>query len=422
MRFNSAAIIGLGYVGLPLAKLLVENGLHVVGVDLDPSKINKLHAGSSYISDLNDQEIEWLMTGGKFEAVMDYSKIAHVQSVIICVPTPVTEHGAPDLKYVELAGQHIEQIPLNGQLIVLESSTYPGTTEEVLLPILQKNGKRVGEHFYLSYSPERINPGDKRFGLTEMPKIVSGVTNTCLQKITELYSPIYQKVIPVSSPRAAEMAKVMENSQRFINISFMNEIVKFCEKMNIDVWEVIDAANSKPYGNLHFYPGPGIGGHCIPVDPLYLQWKADSVGADLEFIKIAKKVNDSMPDYIVSRLSRLFADSNWQGKSILVLGVTYKKDVNDLRESSALRIMSLLVEKGADIRYHDPIVPSITVDGCPFDSVELTREQLKSADCVLILMDHSGLPMEFIVSNARLVFDTKHATGKYRTLNHIVTL
>ncbi|WP_027408538.1 nucleotide sugar dehydrogenase [Anoxybacteroides tepidamans] len=419
MSFSSVGVIGLGYVGLPLAKLLAERGLHVVGVDVDKAKIQHLYAGISYISDLDDAEIQQLMACGYFEATEDYSKLTDTDAIIICVPTPVNDKGEPILKYIQLAGQHLEPVLLNKQLVVLESSTYPGTTEEVLLPILQGNGKRVGEDFYLAYSPERINPGDKRFHLTEMPKIISGVTKACLEKITALYSPIYQKVVPVSSPRAAEMAKITENSQRFINISFVNEIVRFCEKMNINVWEVIEAVNTKPYGNLYFYPGPGIGGHCIPVDPLYLQWKAREIGSDVEFITIAKKVNDSMPHYILSRLTRLLDASTLKDKSILLVGVTYKKDVNDLRESSAVHIMSLLIEQGANVSYHDPFVPRLTLHGQQYDSVELTSDIISSVDCVLLLVDHSNLPLDVIVANAKLVFDTKNAASRLGAFDHV---
>jgi len=422
MRFRSAGVIGLGYVGLPLSKLLVEHGLRVTGVDVDPKKIQALQAGTSYISDLADDEVRRLMTGGAFEAAGDYDALIGVEAVIICVPTPIHEDGTPDLKYVELAGRRLEQLPLNGQLIVLESSTYPGTTEEVLLPILQRNGKAVGRDFYLAYSPERINPGDRRFRLSQMPKIISGVTDECLRKVKALYSPVYEKVIPVSSPRAAEMAKVMENSQRFVNISFMNEIVKFCEKMDINVWEVIEAANSKPYGNLPFYPGTGVGGHCIPVDPLYLQWKAEEIGCGSDFIRTAKKVNDSMPEYIVERVSRLFPDGSIRDKSLLLVGVTYKRDVNDLRESSAMRVMELLAERGAAVAYHDPMAPRIALQGRRLDSVELTAERLASADGVILLMDHSNVPVESIVAHARLVFDTTHAAGKLGTFDHVKLL
>ncbi|WP_309121820.1 nucleotide sugar dehydrogenase [Paenibacillus sp.] len=419
MRFRAAGVIGLGYVGLPLSKLLVDHGLRVTGVDLDPAKIRNLQDGISYISDLSDAEVQSLMTGGRFEAASDYGGLTAVEAILICVPTPIREDGTPDLKYVELAGRHLAQLPLAGQLIVLESSTYPGTTEEVLLPILESQGKRLGKDFYLAYSPERINPGDRSFGLSEMPKIVSGATEACLRLAKALYSPVYRKVIPVSSPRAAEMAKVLENSQRFVNISFVNEVAKCCEKMGIDVWEVLEAVNSKPYGNLPFAPGPGVGGHCIPVDPLYLQWKADEIGVDLAFIRAAKAVNDSMPGYIADRVERLLPDARLEGKSLLLIGVAYKKDVNDLRESSPLRVMEILAERGARVTYHDPLVPSVSVGGRRYDSVELTPDALRSADCAVLLMDHSNLPIASIVAHARLVFDTRRATGALGPASHV---
>jgi UDP-N-acetyl-D-glucosamine dehydrogenase len=396
--------------------------MRVVGIDLDKTKVQKLQAGISYISDLNDRDVQALISGGKFEAASEYDRLMNVEAIIICVPTPLNEQGAPDLTYIEAAGMRIERLPLNGQLIVLESSTFPGTTEEVLLPILQRNGKKVGTDFYLAYSPERINPGDRRFTLAEMPKIISGVTPACLQRAMNLYQPVYQKVIAVSSPRAAEMAKVLENSQRFVNISFMNEVVRFCEKMNINVWEVIEAVHSKPYGNLYFYPGPGIGGHCIPVDPLYLQWKAREIGSDLEFIHIAKKVNDTMPGYIVDRLIRALPDAAAAGKSILLIGAAYKKDVNDLRESSSVQIMSLLIEQGANVAYHDPLIPALTLAGKRYESVDLDDDMLSSQDCVLIMVDHSELPLEKIVAKSRLLLDTRNATAKFGSLKHIIYL
>lgn len=422
MHFRSVGVIGLGYVGLPLAKLLTERGLHVIGVDVDARKVEQLQAGTSYISDLTDEEIRQWLAGGRFQTATDCSLLAGVEAIIICVPTPINGAGEPVLDYIQAAGEQIEPMLGKGQLVVLESSTYPGTTEDVLLPLLQKGGKTVGNDFYLAYSPERINPGDRRFHLTEMPKIISGVTAACLEKITALYSPIYEKVVPVSSPRAAEMAKVAENSQRFVNISFVNEMARFCEKMHINVWEVIDAINTKPYGNLYFYPGPGVGGHCIPVDPLYLQWKAQQIGSDFEFIAVAKKVNDRMPDYIVSRLARLLGGTSLQGRSIFVVGVAYKKDVNDIRESSAMAIMESLIEQGARVVYHDPHVPHVTINGERYDSAELTDETIRAADCVLLLVDHSNVPIDALVSGARLLFDTRNATGRFGELPHVIRL
>lgn len=419
MNDHSVGIVGLGYVGLPLALLLVKSGKNVVGVDLDPSKINKLKGGTSYVTDVSDQDLDQIMREGKLEVTTDYGRLSDVQAVIICVPTPLNDQGEPDLSYIKAAGEQIARIQRKEQLIVLESSTFPGTTEEVMLPLLEESRGSVGNDFYLAYSPERINPGDREFSYQEMPKIVSGITDRCVQQAVALYSPIYAKIISMSSPRAAEMAKVLENSQRFINISFMNEVVKTCNLMNVDIWEVIEAINSKPYGNLHFYPSSGVGGHCIPVDPLYLHWKAEQLGANLEFIQLAHRVNHSMPAYIINRIRKFFADLTVNEKSILLIGVTYKKDVADLRESSALRVMSLLHMLGAKVAYHDPLIPEVTVDGHLHRSIDLTEELLQRTDCTVILTCHSGLPLDLIQSHAKLLFDTSHSIPKSGEKNRI---
>lgn len=416
-------IIGLGYVGLPLAKLFVDNDYSVLGIDLNPSKISALQQGKSYISDLTDEQVQQLMQSEQFRAVTDYSDISLPDVFIICVPTPLNSLGHPDLSYIQQSGIEIAKQGLKGQLVILESSTYPGTTEEILLPILEDSGLQVGRDFNLAYSPERINPGDKNGVREKMPKIISGVTDTCLQKISDLYSTIFEKVVPVSTTRTAEMAKVMENSQRFINLSFVNDMMKFCHKMNIDIWEVIDAINTKPYGNLYFYPGPGIGGHCIPVDPLYLEWKSNQLGEPQPFLQNAKSTNDSMPEYIVNRLLDLLPGSHAMNeKSLLLLGLTYKKDVNDLRESRSYQIMKLLHRSKAKIFYHDPLIPEITTEGHTYYSVDLTDDFIEAMDSTIILTDHSSLPLEQIVSRSRLLFDTRNITKSFGSQPHIFRL
>lgn len=422
-RNTLIGIIGLGYVGLPLAILLVDKLYSVLGIDLNPNKITALQLGKSYISDLTDEQIKQLMQSGQFTAESDYSKVSQPDVLIICVPTPLNSFGHPDLSYIQQAGLEIAKQDLKGQLVILESSTYPGTTEDVLLPILEESGLQVGRDFNLAYSPERINPGDKDGIREKMPKIISGVTDTCLQRISALYSSIFEKVVPVSTTRAAEMAKVMENSQRFINLSFVNEMMKLCNHMHIDIWEVIEAIHSKPYGNLYFYPGPGVGGHCIPVDPLYLEWKANNLGFRQPFLQHAKHVNDKMPEYIADRINRILPDPlNSEKNTILLLGLTYKRDVNDLRESRSLEIMTLLLRCGATILYHDPLVPEISIDGSKHHSVVLTDDLMQAMDCTVILTDHSSLPMERIVTCSRRIFDTRNATKPFGVQPHIVKL
>ncbi len=407
---EKVGIIGLGYVGLPLALLFVSKGLQVIGIDIDASKIQNLKQGKSYLTDLTDDDVGELMKSGGFEPTDQFERVKDVSTVILCVPTPLRDHAYPDLSYVQAVTHAIAPHILHNQLIVLESSTFPGTTEEVLLPILERNGKQVGQDFYLGYSPERIDPGNKYYTLDQIPKVVSGVTPACLNKIQEVYGKVFVKLVPVSSPRTAEMTKLLENSQRFINISFMNEICEICNQMGINVWEVIDAATTKPYGFTPYYPGPGVGGHCIPVDPLYLQWKAKQYQIDSRFILLAKNVNDKMPQYIIKRISKLLPEDKPLAESrILLVGVAYKKDVNDMRESTAVQIFELLHEIGAMVKYHDPYIPTMSVGTMTHYSVELTPQCLSEQDCVVILADHSVLPNDLILSHSARIFDTRNS-------------
>jgi UDP-N-acetyl-D-glucosamine dehydrogenase len=412
-------IVGLGYVGLPLASLFASKGVSVIGIDIDTKKIEALSSGKSYLTDVTDEEVRLLMATNRFEPTADFSRAETADAIILCVPTPLRDHSYPDLSYVQSAALSLVPYLRKGHLIVLESSTFPGTTEEVLLPIFSKSGFEVGRDFYLGYSPERIDPGNKSFPLEEIPKVISGVTPHCLKSVKDVYSLVFQKLVPVTSPRAAEMTKLLENCQRFINISFMNEMAMICAEMAIDVWEVIGAANTKPYGFTAYYPGPGIGGHCIPVDPLYLQWKAKQYGMDTRFIQLAKAINDHMPDYVVSRLSKHLAERKPSADfRILLLGITYKKDVNDIRESTALTIFEKLDRLGMEVTYHDPLVPEVTVNGKRLKSVELSAETLKAYDCAVLLADHSALPYDMIGKHAPLLFDTRN-TFKTRQSNII---
>ncbi|MFC5468848.1 nucleotide sugar dehydrogenase [Cohnella suwonensis] len=403
-------VIGLGYVGLPLAVMLAEKGFEVIGIDLDPQKLSNLDKGISYIHDISDARIRSMTSANKFKAVADYDALKQVEAIVICVPTPLTEHGMPDLGYVQSAGEQIRLRLQKDQIVILESTTYPGTTREVLLPMLEHSGLTVGIDFYLAYSPERIDPGNRSHAVDEIPKIVSGVTPACKEKANELYSRIYKVVVPVSSTEVAEMAKILENSYRFINISFINEMAILCDNLQLDIWEAIQAASTKPYGFHAFYPGPGIGGHCIPVDPMYLQWKAKQNDLKSKFIELADQMNHDIVKYIVNRTEQLLdLDKPIKGAHIFIYGVTYKSDIADTRDSAALRIIRELKKAGASVVYHDPYIPVLTIDDEPLFSVPLTDQTLAESDCLILLTDHAGLPVQRILDHAPLVFDTRHA-------------
>ncbi|MEJ8546237.1 nucleotide sugar dehydrogenase [Brevibacillus borstelensis] len=402
------AIIGLGYVGLPLAMLFASKRVSVIGIDVDTKKVEMLHSGKSYLTDIHDCEVVSLFDTGCFTATDDFSQIRFAEAIILCVPTPLRDHSYPDLSYVQAAAKSLVPYLQNGHLVVLESSTFPGTTEEVLLPIFSWNGLKVGKDFYLGYSPERIDPGNKQFSLGDIPKVISGITPDCLEKVKEVYRFAFRQLVCVTTPKTAEMTKLLENCQRFVNISFMNEFAIICAEMGIDVWEVIEAAKTKPYGFTAYYPGPGIGGHCIPVDPLYLQWKAKQYDLEARFIQLSKVINDQMPDYIINRIIKaLGTNQPITQQRILLLGLTYKKDVNDTRESTALAIYEKLDSLELNVCYHDPLVPQVKVNGRETKSVELFPESLSAFDCVVLLTDHTGLPYEMIGKHARLLFDTR---------------
>lgn len=406
---NKIAVIGQGFVGLPLSITLVEKGFHVTGVDLDESKIASLNNARSYIGDIDNNRLRKAIESGRFKATTNFDEIAEVDTIIICVPTPLTKQHEPDLRFIVNAGEEIQRRLQKGQLVILESSTYPGTTKEVLLPILEKSGLKVGTDFFLANSPERIDPGNDKYKVDEIPKVVGGTTDACKNKTISLYNKIYQQVVPVSSTEAAELTKLLENTFRFINISFINEMAILSDRLNTNIWEVIEAAATKPYGFTPYYPGPGIGGHCIPVDPLYLQWKLNQINTSSEFIKISESTNQKMVDYIVLRIEKLVEETKpINNANILIYGLTYKKDVADTRDSPALVIFENLLQKGANVQYHDPYVPSIKIGNGQYTSIELTESTLSNMDCIVILTDHSLLPLEKIVKNATLIFDTRN--------------
>lgn len=414
-RTARVAVIGLGYVGLPLALTFARRGgLSALGVDVDPAKPRALNEGRSYIRHVPADEIAAAVKEGTLEATTDFSRVSACDAIVICVPTPLTREREPDLTYVERTGEAIAPFLRAGQAVVLESTTYPGTTEEVLLPILEKgSGLAAGREFFLAFSPERENPGSG-VATHSIPKIVGGYTPACLEAALALYAAAFDRVVPVSSTRVAEMAKILENVFRSVNIALVNELKVLCHRMGLDVNEVVDAAATKPFGFLPFQPGPGLGGHCIPIDPFYLTWKARQYEFRTRFIELAGEVNTDMPRYVVQRLMEALSDRGraLRDARVLVLGLAYKKDVDDMRESPSVRLVELLQERGAQVVYHDPYVPRVPrmrEHRLDMVSVPLTDEALESADAVLVATDHSCVDYARVVERARLVVDTRNA-------------
>ena len=408
-------VIGLGYVGLPLVKTFLLNGFQVVGFDVDQQKIDCLRRGKSYIKYFPGNELKPFLTKGNFQPTTDFQKLSQVEIIIICVPTPLDAHRNPDLSYVLKTTRTVAEYLRPGQLIVLESTTYPGTTEEEMKPILEETGLVVGQDFFLAYSPERENPGDTRYTTDKIPKVVGGVTPACLKVAQTLYDQIVVKTVPVSSCRVAEATKLLENIFRSVNIALVNELKMIFERMGIDVWEVIEAASTKPFGYMPFYPGPGYGGHCIPVDPFYLTWKAKEVDYSTKFIELAGEINTQMPYYVVDRTIEALNDRGKaiRGAKILVLGVAYKKDVDDQRESPSLKIIQILQRKGALVSYHDPYVPHCfghrDYPDLDLWSEELNESLLRKMDAVIVATDHSVYDFDWIVTQASLIIDTRNA-------------
>ncbi|MBC8079274.1 MAG: nucleotide sugar dehydrogenase [Gorillibacterium sp.] len=421
-HLQNIAVVGLGYVGLPLAKLFLEKGHKVYGIDTDKSKIKKLINMQTYLSDLTRQEIKEMFGTGRFHVGSSFEVIREADSILLCVPTPLDEEANPDLSFVLTAVKQVVPYLRKGQLIVLESSTYPGTTEEDLKTLIEGGGWKVGVEVYLAFSPERIDPGQIRYKLSEVPKVVGGVTNTCTEYAKQVYEGVFDQVITVSNARTAEMTKLIENYQRFVNISLMNDLLKVCEAMSINLWEVIQAASTKPYGFMPYYPGPGVGGHCIPIDPMYLVWKAKQYDVDLPFIEFSHQVNEKMPGYVVSRTEKSLLPLPLAQSSIMVVGVAYKKDINDLRESKALEVIQCLISKGANVSYFDPYFKEIEIAGRKLKRTELTLRNVKKQDCILILTDHSRLPYELIAKHARLIVDTRNATVDIVDKSNIILL
>ncbi len=408
-------IIGLGYVGLPIVIRFCEEGFRVIGFDVDPAKIESISKGKSYIKHIPSERIASFVKkpSPSFEATTDMSNLKRADAIIICVPTPLTDKREPDLTYIENTAKEIKKYLRPGQLISLESTTYPGTTDELLLPLFEENGLKVGKDFFLVFSPEREDPGRIDFTTKTIPKVVGGITKQCLKLGTSLYSKIINGIVPVSSTRAAEMTKLLENIYRSVNIALVNELKMLCDRMDIDIWDVINASKTKPFGFQAFYPGPGLGGHCIPIDPFYLTWKAREYDFSTRFIELAGEINANMPYYVVQKVMEAL---NERGKSIkgakaLVLGIAYKKNVDDLRESPSLELIRILKEKGVKVDYHDPLIPVAVSHrrGFKMHSIKLNKENIKKYDCVLIATDHSSYDYKWIVENSQLVVDTRNA-------------
>jgi len=410
-RTATIAIIGLGYVGLPLAAEMAKAGFRVYGIDIDGDRVDTINGGRSYIDDVSDADLAGLVARG-LVATEDTGVVKEVDAVVICVPTPLTRAKQPDLSYVVTAVTQLVPHLHRGQLVILESTTYPGTTQEVVKPILERSGLVAGRDFHLAFSPERLDPGNRNRGIRTVPKIVGGLTPGCTEAACLLYQQVTPSVVSVSSATVAEMVKVYENVFRNVNIALVNELTLLCERMGLDVWEIIDAAATKPYGFMPFYPGPGVGGHCIPVDPYYLAAKAREYDFHVRFIELAAAVNDSMPYYVLSRTTQALGSrgKTLSGARTLLIGVAYKKDISDARESPALKIMELLEKRGAVVSYHDPYVPEITLPnpGAKLQSVPLTDEALSSADCVIIATDHSAIDYRLVADQDPLIVDTRN--------------
>jgi UDP-N-acetyl-D-glucosamine dehydrogenase len=411
-RNATAAVIGLGYVGLPLAMEITAAGFDVIGVDLDSSKIDILKQGRSYILDVSEKNIGDTIQSGKFKPTSDFSVLANADTVSICVPTPLSKSRDPDISFILSATEEIRKYLHRDQLIVLESTTYPGTTDELIVPELETSGLRVGSDFYVAYSPERIDPGNATFTTRNTPKIVGGVTPRCTEIARLGYSQFIDQVVPVSSTKCAEMVKLLENTFRSVNIGMVNELALMCDLLGVDVYEVIDAAATKPFGFSPFYPGPGLGGHCIPIDPHYLAWKLKALNFQARFIGLAAEINGMMPAVVSSMvadgLNRV--SKSIRGSKVMILGVAYKKNVSDCRESPALDVMRLLSEKGAILSYNDPLVPTVHLGRRTLKSIGTSPAQIAEHDCVIILTDHSSYDIREIVESAKLVIDTRNAT------------
>lgn len=413
-RTASVAVIGQGYVGLPLAMAISEAGFNVRGYDVDAGKVASLEAGSSYIDDISDEELRVQRDAGRFTATASFDDLAERDVISICVPTPLSKTHDPDVSYILAAAGEVVKRLRKGQLIILESTTYPGTTEELVLPLFEKSGLTVGEDYFLCFSPERVDPGNPQFDIRNTPRLVGGITDVCTECGAGMYGAFLETIVRMSSTQAAEMAKLLENTFRAVNIGLVNEVAMMCRRLGLDTWEVIDAAATKPFGFMKFYPGPGLGGHCIPVDPHYLSWVLKQLNYNARFIELAAEINTSMPQYVVDLVVEALNEARRavNGSRVLVIGVAYKANVADVRESPALDVIELLLQKGADVVYHDPHVPSIRLaSGDAIASVPLSDERLEMSDCVIITADHKVIDWERVVRLSNRIVDSRNATA-----------
>ena len=409
-------VIGLGYVGLPLAVELAHAGYRVIGFDVSARVVDGLNAGQSHVKDISAAQLAGIRKDDRFTATTDGACLKEADAISICVPTPLSKFKDPDVSYIVAATETVKRVLRPGQAIILESTTYPGTTREIVLPVLESTGLKVGQDFFLAFSPERVDPGNPVYQTKNTPKVVGGITEDCRRVVCALYQPAIDSLVPVSTTEAAELVKLLENTFRSVNIGLVNEMAIVCDKLGVDVWEVIEAAATKPFGFMKFLPGPGLGGHCIPIDPHYLAWKMRGLNYKTRFIDLAGELNTEMPVFWVRKLGDALNQSGKavRGSRVLILGVAYKRDIEDLRESPALDIIRLLEQQGAMVAYHDPYVPRFEEDGHQFASVPLTAETLAAADCVMIVTDHSALDYELIRRHARAVVDTRNALKQMR--------
>ncbi len=424
-RTATVGVVGVGYVGLPLVVEFADAGFQVIALDLDERKVNALNDGRSYIADIPSEQIKRLVDAGRIRASTDYTDLKAADAISICVPTPLRKTRDPDMSFIIESIESIAQISHEGMLVVLESTTYPGTTAEIILPRLARNGFSVGENVFVAFSPERIDPGNKKYSVRNTPKVVGGITPHCSEVTMALYRTAIDHVVPVSSPTTAEMVKLLENTFRAVNIGLVNEMVLMCDKLGIDAWEVIEAAATKPFGFMPFYPGPGLGGHCIPVDPHYLSWKLKTLNYNARFIELASEVNTAMPIYVVDKVTNALNEvaRSVRGSRILVLGVAYKPDVDDVRESPALDVIDLLRTKGAEVIYNDPYVPSVRLEGGAIMECSPYNEALLTdADCTVIVTHHSDYDWQHVLDHSQIVVDTRHVTTDYSGQAKVVTL
>ena len=420
----TVGVIGLGYVGLPLAVAFADSGATVIGLDVDPKRVTMVRAGESFIEDVSTETLGRLVAAERLTATDDIAAFKDADAIVICVPTPLGKSKEPDISYIVSAADAVAGVIRRGQLVVLESTTYPGTTQEILLPRFEARGLKAGEDFFLAFSPERIDPGNRRYTLREIPKVVGGLTPACRELATALYARVTRQIVPVSAPETAEMVKLFENTFRSVNIALVNEFAIMCRRLGISVWEVIDAAATKPFGFMPFYPGPGLGGHCLPSDPHYLSWRVRLEGYEPRFIAFADEINRQMPAYVVQLVADALNDRGRavRGARVLVLGVAYKPNVADTRDSPAIEIIQTLLAKGARVAYHDPLVPSLTLDRTTLESIAWRDADLAGRDLVLILTAHRGYDWGAIVREARLVVDTRNATADVPPAPHVIRL